>query len=258
VPRSIFNATITFGLVNVPIKLHTATDNKTVRFREVHEADGAPLEHRRLDPETGDVVPYDDIVKGFEIGEDEYVVLTKEEVKAAAGERTKTIPIDEFVPAADIDPVYFSKTYYVGPREGGEEAYKALQTALEETGRAGIGRMTFHDREYLVAVRALDKVLALHQLRFADEVAGEKELEYTEPGRGPSEREIKMAGSLVESLAADFKPADYDDTYRERVIEMVEAKAKGKQFVVQEPDEPGEESDLLAALEASLKGTKAA
>jgi len=255
-PRSVFNATITFGLVNVPIKLHTSTDNKTVRFREVHESDGAPLEHRRLDPETGEIVPYDDIVKGFEIGEDEYVVLTKEEVKAAAGERTKTIPIDEFVPAAEIDPVYFAKTYYVGPREGGEAAYKALQTALEETGRAGIGRMTFHDREYLVAVRALDDVLALHQLRFADEVATEKELELNEPGRGPSEREVKMAGSLVESMATDFTPEDYEDTYRERVVEMIEAKAKGKQVVRPKDDEPAEESDLLAALEASIKGMK--
>lgn len=255
-PRSIFNATITFGLVNVPIKLHTATDNKTVRFREVHETDGAPLEHRRLDPDTGDVVPYDDIVKGFEIAEGEYVVLTKEEVKAAAGERTKTIPIEEFVPAADMDPVYFAKTYYVGPREGGEAAYKALQTALEETGRAGIGRMTFHDREYLVAVRALDDVLALHQLRFADEVAGEDELELAEPGRGPSEREVKMAGSLVDSMATDFTPEDYDDTYRERVVAMIEAKAKGKQIVKPKEDEPAEESDLFAALEASVKGMK--
>jgi DNA end-binding protein Ku len=253
-PRSIFNATITFGLVNVPIKLHTATDNKTVRFKEVHETDGAPLEHRRLDPETGDIVPYDDIVKGFEIAEGEYVVLTKDEVKAAAGERTKTIPIEEFVPAADMDPVYFSKTYYVGPREGGEAAYKALQTALEETGRAGIGRMTFHDREYLVAVRALDGVLGLHQLRFADEVASQNELELNEPGRGPSEREVKMAGSLVESMATSFTPDDYEDTYRERVVQMIEAKAKGKQVVRPKEDEPAEESDLFAALEASVKG----
>ena len=253
-PRSIFNATITFGLVNVPIKLHTATDNKTVRFREVHETDGAPLEHRRLDPETGDPVDYGDIVKGFEIAEDEYVVLTKEEVKAAAGERTKTIPIEEFVPAAEIDPIYYAKTYYVGPREGGDDAYRALQTALEQTDRAGIGRMTFHDREYLVAVRALENVLALHQLRFADEVASPKELDYSEPGRGPSEREVKMAGSLVESLAEDFTPGDYDDSYRERVVEMIEAKAKGKQVVRKKEDAPAEESDLFAALEASVKG----
>lgn len=255
-PRSIFNATITFGLVNVPIKLHTATDNKTVRFREVHESDGAPLEHRRLDPDTGEKVEYADVVKGFEIAEDEYVVLTKDEVKAAAGERTKTIPIEEFVPADDIDPVYFSKTYYVGPREGGEAAYKALQTALEDTGRAGIGRMTFHDREYLVAVRALDGVLGLHQLRFADEVASQRELELTEPGRGPSDREVKMAGALVDSLETKWTPDEYDDTYRERVVEMIEAKAKGKQVIRPKEDEPAEESDLLAALEASLKGMK--
>jgi DNA end-binding protein Ku len=256
VPRSIFNATITFGLVAVPIKLHTATDNHTIRFREVHETDGAPLEHRRIDPETGDPVDYKDIVKGYEVGEDEYVELTKEEVKAAAGERTKTIPIEEFVPVADVDPVYFAKTYYLGPREGGEDAYRALQTALEQTGRAGIGRMTFHDREYLVAVRALNHVLGLHTMRFADEVADPGEFDLSTPERGPSEREIKMAGSLVESLADDFKPEEYDDTYRERVVEMIEAKAKGKQIVRREPDKPAEESDLFAALEASVKGLK--
>ena len=255
-PRSIFNATITFGLVAVPIKLHTATDNHTVRFREVHETDGAPLEHRRLDPESGEIVEYKDVVKGYEVGEDEYVVLTKEEVKAAAGERTKTIPIEEFVPVADVDPVHFSKTYYLGPREGGEDAYRALQAALEQTGRAGIGRMTFHDREYLVAVRALNDVLGLHMMRFADEVVGRDDLELSTPQRGPSEREIKMAGSLVDSLADDFKPEEYEDTYRERVVSMIEAKAKGKQVVQVAEDEPAEESDLLAALEASLKGMK--
>ena len=255
-PRSIFNATITFGLVTVPIKMHTATDNKTVRFREVHETDGAPLEHRRIDPETGEKVDFKDVVKGYEVGEDEFVVMTKEEVKAAAGERTKTIPIEEFVPVAEVDPVYFAKTYYLGPREGGEDAYKTLQTALEQTGRAGIGRMTFHDREYLVAVRALGDVLGLHTMRFADEVADPGEFDLNRPSKQPSEREVKMAGSLVDSLADDFKPSDYDDTYRERVVEMIEAKAKGKQVVQREADEPAEESDLLAALEASLKGMK--
>jgi DNA end-binding protein Ku len=256
VPRSIFNATITFGLVTVPIKMHTATDNKTVRFREVHEADGAPLEHRRIDPETGDKVDFKDVVKGYEVGEDEYVELTKEEVKAAAGEKTKTIGIEEFVPIEEVDPVYFAKTYYLGPREGGEDAYKTLQTALEQTGRAGIGRMTFHDREYLVAVRALGDVLGLHTLRFADEVVDVDDLDLNRPQKKPSEREVKMAGSLVDSLADDFKPSDYDDTYRERVVEMIEAKAKGKQIIRTADDEPAESDDLLAALEASLKGMK--
>jgi len=256
VPRSIFNATICFGLVNVPIKLHTATDNKTVSFREVHESDGAPLEHRRVDPESGDEVDFGDIVKGYEISEGEFVELSKEEVKAAAGDRTKTIPIEEFVPAADIDPIYWAKTYHLGPREGGEDAYKALQKALEQTKRAGIGRLTFHDREYLVAVRALEGVLGLHTLHFADEVVDAGEFDLSEPQRGPSQREVKLAASLIDTLSDDFTPEKYDDSYRERVLKMIEAKAKGKQIVRSEPDEPAEESDLFAALQASVKGVK--
>src|SRR3954453_17791393 len=255
-PRSIFNATISLGAINVPIKLHSATENKTVSFREVHATDGAPLEHRRLDPETGEVVPFKEIVKGFEVGEGEYVELTKEEVKAAAGERTKTIPIEDFVEVAAGDPEYFDKTYYVGVRDGGEEAYRALLQALEQTGRAGIGRMTFHDREYLVAIRALEGVLGLHTMRFADEVVTPEDLEVASAGKAPSDREVKMAGSLVEALAADFSPESYEDTYRERVLEMVHAKAEGKQVVRPSEDEPAEESDLLAALQASVKGLK--
>ena len=255
-PRSIFNATISFGLVNVPIKLFSATQSKTVHFSEVHEADGAQIEHRRIDPESGDVVEYKDIVKGFEVGEGEFVELSKDEVAAAAGENTKTIAIDEFVPGADIDPVYFDKTYYVGSREGGEDAYGVLLAALEQTGRAGIGRMVFHNKEYLIALRALDGVVGLHTLHFADEVVPVKELELATPDRGPSQREVKMAGALVEALAADFEPSGYEDTYRKQVLEMIEAKAKGKQFVRAEPDEPAEESDLFAALQASVKGAK--
>jgi DNA end-binding protein Ku len=255
-PRSVFNATISFGLVNVPVKLFTATDSHTISFREIHETDGARIEHRRIDPETGDVVDYKDIVKGFELSEDEFVEITKEEIKAAAGEKTKTIPIEEFVPAGDMDPVTFAKTYYLGAREGGEDAYKALKQGLEQTARAAIGRMTFHDREYLIAVRALEDVLALHTLRFADEIADPGSFEVAEPNKAPSKREVDMAASLVDSLAAPFTPEEYTDDYRERVIQMLEAKAKGKQIVRAEPDEPAEESDLMAALEASLKGSK--
>jgi len=255
-PRSIFNATISFGAVNVPIKLHSATENKTVSFREVHATDGAPLEHRRLDRESGEKVEYADIVKGFEISEGEYVELTKEEVKAAAGEKTKEIPIEEFVPADEIEPEFYDKTYYVGVRDGGEEGYRALLTALERTGRAGIGRMTFHDREYLVAVLALDGVLGLHTMRFADEVVAPEDVEVNTASKGPSEREVKMAGALVEALADDYTPDKYTDDYRERVLQMIEAKAKGKQIIRPAEDEPEEASDLMAALEASLKGMK--
>ena len=255
-PRSIFNATISFGLVNVPIKLYSATESKTVHFREVHEPDGAPVEHRRIDPETGDVVDAKDVVKGYEISEGEFVVLTKDEVAAAAGERTKTIPVEDFVPAADVDPIFYDKAYYLGPREGGEDAYRTLHAALEESERAGIGRMTFHNREYLVAIRAEGDVISLHTLRFAEQVVPGKDVDIDRPGKGPSQREVKMAGSLVEALAADFEPDKYEDTYREAVLSMIEAKAKGKQVVRKEPDAPAEESDLFSALEASVKGAK--
>ncbi|HVL95019.1 MAG TPA: Ku protein [Solirubrobacteraceae bacterium] len=255
-PRSIFNATISFGLVNVPIKLYSATESKTVHFREVHEADGAKIEHRRIDPETGDVVPYDDIVKGYEVAQGEFVELSKEEIAAAAGEKTKRIAIDEFVPAGAIDPVFYEKTYYVGCREGGADAYRTLHAALAQTERAGIGHMTYHNREYLVAIRALDDVIALHTMRFADELVPGDELDAGEPEKGPSQREVKMAGSLVDALAAEFKPEEQRDTYRESVLAMIDAKAKGKQVVRAAPDEPAEETDLLAALQASVKGAK--
>ena len=256
-PRSIFNATISFGLVNVPIKLYSATESKSVHFREVHEADGAPVEHRRIDPETGDPVDAKQIVKGYEVSEGEFVVLTKGEVAAAAGVKTKEIPIEDFVPAGDIDPIYYDKAYYLGPREGGEDAYRTLHAALSQTERAGIGRMTFHNREYLVAVRAQENVISLHTLRFAEQVADPRDLDISEPDKGPSQREVKMAGSLVDALAADWKPADHEDTYRASVLAMIQAKAKGKQFVKPEEDEPGEETDLFAALQASVKGAKA-
>jgi DNA end-binding protein Ku len=254
--RSIWNGTISLGTIAVPIKVHSATESKTVSFREVHVTDGAPLEHRRLDPETGEKVDYKDVVKGFEVGDGEYVELTKDEVKAAAGERTKTIPIEDFVEVAAMEPEVFDKTYYLGPRDGGEDGYRALLAALERTGRAGIGRMTFHDREYLVAIRALDGVLALHTMRFADEVVDPGDLDLSTPERGPTDREVKMAGSLVEALATEFTPESYEDTYRQRVLDMVHAKAKGEQVVRPDDEGPAESTDLLAALEASVKGLK--
>ncbi len=254
-PRSIWNGTISFGLAHVPIKLYSATESKTVSFREVHLSDGAPIEHRRLCSEEGKVVPYKEVVKGYEVAEDEYVVLEKNEVKAAAGARGKVIEIEDFVPGDDIDPIFVEKTYYVGCRDDGE-AYKVFQAALEQTGRVGIGRFTFHDREYLAAVRPLDGVLALHTLRFHDEIVEAGDLEVTIPRKGPSKQEAKMAEQLVDSLHEDFDPADYEDTYREAVLELIDRKAKGKKIERVEFEEREETDDLAAALKASLKGGK--
>lgn len=254
-PRSIWNGTIAFGLVNVPIKLHSATESRTVHFRQVHVKDGARIEHRRVCSEEDREVPYEEIAKGFEVRNGEYVLLTKEEVTAAAGERTKVIDVGEFVDAADIDPVFFEKTYHLGAREGAEDAYRLLHEALEQTGRAGIGRFTFHNREYLVAIRPLDGVLAMHTMRFADEIVPLDDLDVPEPQKKPSKREVDMAASLVESLHEPFKPEKYEDTHREAVLELVAAKAEGKEIAPSDEDEPEPSDDLMKALEASLKGS---
>jgi DNA end-binding protein Ku len=254
-PKSIWNGTISFGLAHVPIKLYSATESKTVSFREVHLSDGAPIEHRRLCSKEGKEVPYKEVVKGYEVAEDEYVVLEKNEIKAAAGARGKVIEIEEFVPGDAIDPIFVEKTYFVGCRDDGE-AYRVFHEALKETGRVGIGRFTFHDREYLAAVRSLDGVLALHTLRFHDEVIDAGDLEVTIPRKGPSAQEAKMAEQLVDSLHETFDPTDHEDTYREAVLDLIDRKAKGKKIERPEFEEREETDDLAAALEASLKGKR--
>ena len=249
-PRSIWNGTITFGLVNVPIKLYSATESRTVHFHEVHAKDGARIEHRRICPKEDKEVDYDELVKGYEVSGDRYVVLEKDEVKAAAGDRGKVVHLTEFVEAAAIDPVFYDKTYYVGSRDA-KDAYRLLHEALKRSGRAGIGRFTFHDREYLVAVRALEDVLALHTLRFHDELVSPDELDLPSGGRGPSKREVQMAAKLVESLDEKFRPQDYEDSYRESVLALIKRKAAGKEIDLVAQEEP-EHDDLAAALEASL------
>jgi DNA end-binding protein Ku len=250
-PKSIWNGTISFGLAHVPIKLYSATESKSVSFNEVHVSDGARIEHRRLCSKEGKEVPFKEVVKGYEVKPDEYVVLEKDEIAAAAGARGKVIEIQDFVPEGEIDPIFFEKTYYVGCRDEAE-AYRVFLAALEKTQRLGIGRFTFHNREYLVAVRALDGVLALHTMRFHDEVVDADDLDLDKPGKGPGKREVEMAGQLVESLHREFHPDDYEDTYRQAVMDLIERKAKGEDLAPPEPEPEEEPGDLMAALQASL------
>src|SRR5215213_7214763 len=217
--RSIWNGTITFGLVNVPVKLYTATESKSVHFHLVHARDGARLENRRICSKEDKEVPFEQVVKGYEVSDNRYVILEPDEVKAAAGDRGKVVHLTEFVDAAAIDPVFYEKTYYVGSREA-DEAYRLLHEALRRCGRAGIGRFTFHDREYLVAVRALDDVITLHTMRFHDEVVSAGDLEIARPKEKPAKREVRMAEQLVDSLEEDFDPSAYEDTYREAVLDL--------------------------------------
>jgi DNA end-binding protein Ku len=255
-PRSIWNGTVSFGLMSVPVRLFTATQSRTVRFREVHLEDGARIEHRRFCSAEDREVPYEEVVKGYEVAPGEYVVLHKDEIAAAAGDGAHRIDVEHFVDAAQIDPLFYERTYYVGAGKGGDEPYRLLHDALARTGRAGIGRFTFHEREYLTALRARDGILVLHTLHFADELVPGSELEVPIPSRRPSEREVRMAGQLVESLHDLFHPERYEDEYRAAVLEIIRRKARGEEIEPPADVGPQESDDLLAALQASLDGAR--
>jgi DNA end-binding protein Ku len=251
-PRSLWNGAIAFGLVSVPVKVYTATESKSVHFREVHAKDGSKIEHRRICPKEGKPVDKDEVVRGYQVSARKWVELEDEEIAAAAGSQSRLIDVDHFVPASEIDPVYFEKAYYLGAQDKGRDAYALLHAALGKADRAGVGRWVFHNRERTVIVRALDDVLALHTMRFADEVVEPSGFELERVRRKPSEQEIKMAGRLVEGLHTGFDPAEHDDSYREAVLALVEAKAAGKNIELPEPEEAESADDLLAQLEASL------
>jgi DNA end-binding protein Ku len=251
-PRSIWNGTIAFGAVAVPIKLYSAVEPKTVRFHEVHLADGARIEHRTFCSKEDKEVPRDEIVKGFEVRSGRYVVVDKEDIDAAGGARSRIVDVDRFVPLAEIDPVFFDKSYYVGPQDAGVDAYKLLQAALEKSGRAALARFTFHNREYLAAIRAYENVMALHTMRFADELVAPKALDVPRTGRKPDQREVAMAQKLIESLHEEFRPGRLHDEYREAVLAAIKAKAQGKDIGPADEPEAEAPDDLMAALEASL------
>lgn len=254
-PRSIWNGAIAFGAVNVPIKVYGAIEDKAIRFKELHAKDGAEVGHRLVGPD-GEEVDRKRVVKGYEVAPDEYVVLTNDEIKAADPARRKAIELDEFVPADQIDPVFYDKPYNLAPQDGAEDAYALLVKALEKSDRVGIGRVSLRQRELLVSVRTVDGVLRMQVMRFADELVDAKKLDVDAPSKKPTDREVKMAGALVESLAGDFRPEEYEDTYRERVLEVVKRKEKGEEITLPEPEQRDDSEDLMKALEASLKASK--
>jgi DNA end-binding protein Ku len=258
-PRSIWNGTITFGLVAVPIKVHSATEDKSIHFHQVHARDGARIRLKRICSKDGKEVPYREVAKGYEVRAGEYVLLSQEEIDAAAGERSRVIAIEEFVRGEEIDPVYYDHAYYLGTRQpsGAEgvaaSSYRLLHEGLQKTGRTGVGRWVFHNREYLVAIRPLDGVLALHTMRFSDELVAGNELDIPTLSRAPTNRELEMAMMLVDSLHERFDPHAFEDTYRARVLELIRRKANGEQVELPEPEKHEPPDDLIAALEASLR-----
>ena len=253
-PRSIWSGAISFGLVNVPVKLYSAVSRKTVRFHQLHDKDGVRIQQKRVCPADGEEVAYENIVKGYEISPERYVVIEPEELEALDPKKTRAIEIQEFVDLEEIDPIYFDHPYYLAPDKGAAKAYNLLLKAMEDTSKVAIARVVIRQKENLVAIRATGNVMTMATMVFHDEVVSPDTLdEVADDGEASvSDREVEMAQQLIGSLTAPFEPEKYHDEYRERVLELIEAKAAGEEISVQPPEEPAKVPDLMAALEQSL------
>jgi DNA end-binding protein Ku len=254
-PRSIWSGAISFGLVSVPVKLYSAVSPKTVRFHQLHASDGVRIQQKRVCPADGEEVAYEDIVKGYEIAPDRYVLVEPEELAALEPVRTRTIEIEDFVDLEEIDPIYYAHPYYLAPGAGGAKPYRLLLDAMRESRKVAIAKVVMRTKEQLVAIRPMGDVLAMATMNFADEVVDPERLDEL-PGDevSTSQRELDIARQLVESLVAPFDPDRYRDTYREAVLELIERKAAGEEIAVQPAVEtpPTQAPDLMSALQASL------
>ena len=257
-PRSIWRGAISFGLVNVPVKLYSAVSKKTVRFNQLHDADGERIQQKRVCSKDGEEVPYEHIVKGYEISPERYVMITPEELEAIDPKKTRTIDIEDFVDLNEIDPLFYEHPYYLAPDTGAAKAYMLLLTALEETNKVAIARVVIRSKEYLTAIRPSNGVLTMETMLFADEIVPSAQIEeLPDSDVTATKREVDMARQLIDSLSSEFDPGKYRDEYRERVLELIERKAQGEEIVVQTaPEEPAKVPDLMAALEASLAEAK--
>jgi DNA end-binding protein Ku len=257
--RSIWSGSISFGLVNVPVKLYPAVSPKDVRFHQLEEGTGARIRQKRVSAETGEEVPYERIVKAYEVSPDRYVMITPEDLDGLDPKATHTIDIEDFVDLDQIDPVHYERAYYLVPDPVGAKAYTLLRQAMRDANKVGIARMVMRTKQYLVAIRPLGSALCLETMLFPDEVVPTSTLDGL-PGADVElpERELAMAKALIDSLSTDFDPEKYHDEYRERVLALIERKAEGQELVAPAPAaEPAKVIDLMAALEASLAAAKA-
>lgn len=252
-PRSLWNGTVAFGVVRVPVKLYSAVEPKTIKFRERHVTDGAPIEHRRICVLEQREVPYAEIVKGYPVGAERYVVLSAEELRAADGPAPHVIEIEHFVLAREIDPVYYESVYHLGPTEIVQEPYRLLQAALKRSDRVGIGHFVFHGKDRLVAIRSRGEILAMHTMRFSDELVTPERRRPDTAARRPAKREIAAARALLDQLGERFRPARHKDSYRKAVLDMIERMARGEAIEMPAAEHATSEQGLLEALEQSLK-----
>ncbi|MGI8731427.1 MAG: Ku protein [Solirubrobacteraceae bacterium] len=259
--RSMWTGAISFGLVTVPVKLYSAVSRKTVRFHQLNGKTGVRIQQKRVDPTTGDEVPYEDIVKGYELTPDRYVLIEPGEIEALDPKKTKAIEIEDFVSLDEIDPIYFDHPYYLAPGPGGAKPYRLLLEAMRQSGRVAIATVVIRSKQQLVAVRPIgEHVLGMATMVFPDEVIDPASIDEipSDDDIEVTKRELEIAEQLVDSLASDFEPDKYRDSYREEVLALIERKAAGEQIAVQ-PDADEEDApvpDLMSALKASLDAVK--
>jgi DNA end-binding protein Ku len=260
--RAIWSGSISFGLLNVPVKLYSAVSRQTISFRELREGDGSRVRHKRVAEADGKEVPYEKIVKGYEFAPDQYVTLTRDELSDLEPKRTRTIEIQDFVDLDEIDPIYFEQPYYLGPDKGAAKAYALLVEAMKDAHKVAVARFVLRNKEHLAAIRPMDDVLTMATMRFADEVVSPEDLDGEvfdeEKPTKPDKREVEMARRLIDSLSSDFKADKYRDEYREELLDLLERKAEGKEIVSAPGDEPEptKAPDLMAALEESLAAVR--
>ena len=258
-PRSIWTGAISFGLVNIPIRLVTAVDEKTVRFRQIRRGDNSRIRHRRVAQADGEEVTQDDIVKGYELAPDQYVVIEPDELRTLDPTSSRTIDIEDFVELADIDPIYFDSSYYLVPQETAQKPYRLLHEAMQASGKAAVARFVLRSKQYLAVLRPLGDAIAVSTMVYHDEVVPTARLDGL-PGEDVEvdERELRMAEQLIDSMTSAWEPEKYEDTYRQKVLDLIEQKAAGQE-IVSVPDaekESGDVVDLMAALEQSLQAAK--
>ncbi len=250
-PRAIWSGSISFGLVNLPVRMYSAISEHKLHFHLVHERDQSPIGYQKVCKLEDKPVPDDEVVKAFEFEPGEYVFMEEEDFEAARAEGFQTIEITHFVPYEQVDPIYFARTYYVGPEKGGEKAYSLLLRALEDSSLAGISKFVMRDRQYLGALRVRDGVITLEQMYFADEIRPLDEIK--PPKMTVSKEELAMAEQLIENFAADFEPEKYKDTYRDALCRIIRAKRAGKEVHRAAETEEEAPPDLLEALRASVE-----
>jgi len=254
-PRTMWKGAISFGLVSIPVGLYPATEEKTLRFNQLHDKDHGRIKYQRICSKCGEEVTFEHIVKGYEYEKDQYVVLEDEDFDAVPVESSRAIDIVQFVEIEDIDPIYYQKSYYLVPDETGLKAYTLLRRAMQEDGRVAIAKIALRDKEHLCALRFKDEVFVLETMFWPDEIRA-ADFEVLDKRIQVRPQEVQMAKSLIDNLTEDFKPDQFKDEYRDALLGIIEKKVAGEEIeVVKEPEET-KVVDLMEALKASVQATK--